>query len=207
MSALDCLHEHQGDGSFWSFTINRVLYCCCETDNESSHPPERVTGEHMALGCRAAAFLQVACRESGKAVHFCSPGPLQKKAGLVRGRKQDGTGHETFLHTNTLLPPFFILNIQLSLMQFDLCLYSFLFLSFCAGLTLFSYHLEAVQPFLCSVKLQLINSGGSQLTEHRTKLVLLFSSYLRRLGMAAQGSTVGSSKDYTKCTMSWADRS
>lgn len=83
----------------------------------------------------------------------------------------------------------------------------FFSVSFCAGLTLFSYHLEAVQPFLCSVKLQLINSGGSQLTEHRTKLVLLFSSYLRRLGMAAQGGTVGSSKDYPKCAMSWADRS
>lgn len=50
MTALDCLHKCQGNGSFWSITINRGLYCCCEADDDSSHPTERVTGGHLQWG-------------------------------------------------------------------------------------------------------------------------------------------------------------
>lgn len=142
-----------------------------------------------------------------------SPGPLPKHPGWCRRRKQDGMGHGAILHishsdsTRPPTLPFFghyfkdavkTTAVWLVLTSFSVCC--------CAGLGLFSYCLEAVQPFLCSVRLRLINLGWSQLPKHRTELVLLFSACLRRFGITVQGSSVGSLKDCPKFTRTWADR-
>lgn len=145
-----------------------------------------------------------------------SPGRLPKHPGCCRRRKQDGTGAWShFTHqplafdTPTPQPPFFLKNyfkdavkttaVWLVCASFSVCC--------CAVHGLFSYCLEAVQPFLCSMRLQLINLGRSQRPKHRTELVLLFSACLRMFGITVQGTSVGSSKNYPKFTRTWADRS